>query len=310
MFLLVTPAHNEADNVEGLVECVRRSSLRPDLWVVVDDRSTDGTAERFAELGADLPMRIVPSGTTGPYMGFRYSEVVLAGLAAASEELEALEYFGILDCDIRFGPEYWRSLADALDREPQPGIVSGALCSPDPAGEMWLEGGQRVDLPRGGLRLTSGTCFAAVGGMERSRAPDSVMTVRARVRGYKPTLLEDLLAWSVRPTDSRDADESGWESRGRRAYNVGQPGWQVVVRSLGVAAQGRVRSGRGLLKGYLAERGGVRIEDADVLRYYRRERPREWARSIRAAVLGGDSPHRYLKRRPVPVETIEGFPTA
>lgn len=297
MFLLVTPAHNEADHVAGLVDCVRRSVLRPDLWIVVDDRSTDDTAARF-EAVTDLPIRVVPSGTTGGYMGFRYSEVVRAGIDAAADRIDALTLFGVLDCDIRFSAEYWGSLATAMEADPGLGIVSGALCSPDEDGRLRLESGQRIDLPRGGLRLVTGACFRAVDGFERSRAPDSVMTVRARCRGWRTALLEDRIAWSVRPTDSRGGDEDGWESRGRRAWNVGQPAWQVGVRAVGVAVRGRIGAARGLLRGYRDERGaGEQVPDEDVRAYYRRERPREWLRSLQRRATGQDDPHRFLRSR-------------
>lgn len=300
MFLLVTPAHDEADNAEALVDCVRRSTLRPDRWIVVDDRSTDGTADAFLSAGKDLPLEVTPSGTTGGYMGFRYSEVVRAGIAAAGDDGVSPALFGILDCDIRFAPDYWERLARAMEAEPRLGIVSGSLASEDPTGTMRLERGQYVHLPRGGLRLVSGACWTAIGGVARSRAPDSVMNAKAIMEGFRVGMFEDLVAWSVRPTDSRGADEAGWRSRGRRAWNVGQPAWQVVVRAAAITAKGRPTEGRALLGGWLDERKeGDRIADADVLAYYRVMRPREWARSLKARLLGHTDPYRAVEPRPV-----------
>ncbi|MCO4773775.1 MAG: glycosyltransferase family 2 protein [Deltaproteobacteria bacterium] len=306
MFLLVTPAYNEAENAEALVECVRRSTLRPDRWIVVDDRSTDGTGQRFLDVAGDLPIEVVPSGTTGGYMGFRYSEVVRAGVAAAGSDGENPTLFGILDCDIRFDANYWQDLADALRSDTGLGILSGALCSPDETGAMRLEKGQYVHLPRGGLRLVSGACFAAIGGVARSRAPDSVMNAKAITSGFRIGMLEHIVAWSVRPTDSRGSDEEGWQSRGRRAWNVGQPGWQVAVRAAAMSTRGRLGEGRALLSGYLDERKeGPRIDDADVLRYYRRMRPLEWGKSLRARLAGAEDPHRELAPRVVQLPSDE-----
>ncbi len=297
MFILLTPAHNERDNAAALAACVRASTLAPDRWIVVDDRSTDGTSEAF-EAEADLPIEVVPSGTTGGYMGFRYSEVILAGVRAlGGAEVDLL---GILDCDIRFGPDYWARLAEALTTSPRLGIVSGALAAPDDDGGWTLEPQQRVDLPRGGLRLCTGDCWRAVG-WSRARAPDSHMTARAKMRGYQTALLPDVVAWSVRPTDSRgDSEAEQWASRGRRAFEAGQPGWQVALRALGGLRRGRVRAGAGLLKGYLDERReGEATGDDEVRRYYARERPKEWLRSVRAKVSGRTDPHRTLPSRPV-----------
>ncbi len=299
MFLLVTPAHDEADNVDGLVDCVRSSTLRPDRWIVVNDRSNDDTAERFAAVD-DLPIEVVPSGTSGRYMGFRYSEVVRAGVAAAGRDVDRMSLFGILDCDIRFHTDYWAGLKAALDRDPALGIVSGALCSPDETGRYRIETGQRIDLPRGGLRLARGDCFRGIGGFARSRAPDSVMTVRARDAGWTTRLLEDQLAWSVRPTDSRGEDESGWESRGRRMWDMGQPRWQVGLRGAWLAAQRRTSAARSLVRGYRDERReGEPIADDVVTSYYRRERPKEWLRSASRQLTGREDPYRFLRPRVV-----------
>ena len=306
MFLLVTPAHNEADNVQGLVDCVAASTLRPDLWVVVDDRSTDDTAARFEAAKGDLPLLVVPSGTSGGYMGFRYSEVVRAGIDAARGRLGDLAFFGILDCDIRFQPDYWASLAGVLRADPELGIVSGALCSPDERGRMVIEGGQRIDLPRGGLRLTTGACFSAIDGFARSRAPDSVATVRAKTAGWRTALLEEHIAWSVRPTDSRGEDESGWESRGRRAWNIGQPPWQVGLRAVWVGGRGQRRAAQSLVQGYRDERQhGEPVADPQVADYYRRTRPREWARSLRRRLTGRPDPHRFVRVRVVEPSELE-----
>ncbi|WP_264001910.1 glycosyltransferase family 2 protein, partial [Mycolicibacterium gadium] len=51
--LIVTPMYNEVDNVAGLLECLKAQRFRDFDWVVVDDGSTDGTADRLAQLDTD-----------------------------------------------------------------------------------------------------------------------------------------------------------------------------------------------------------------------------------------------------------------
>ena len=193
------------------------------------------------------------------------------------------------------GPTYWSALRAALESDPELGIVSGALAAQDPDGTWRLESGQRIDLPRGGLRLARGECFRAVGGVRHPRAPDTVMTAGARVQGWKTALFERVVAYSTRPTDAR-GDVSGAESRGRRAWNIHQPGWQVLLRAAGMSAGGRVAEGRGLVRGWWAERrdGGERVDAPGVRDYYRTERPREWARSLRSRLTGAPDPHRFV----------------
>jgi hypothetical protein len=302
MFVLVTPARDEADNVAGLVACVRASGLRPDRWVVVDDGSTDETGVKFRDLGSDLDcLEVVRLEGRAGYMGFHYADVVAAGFAAAADAVSVADVVGILDADIRVGPTYWTALRAALNTDPGLGIVSGALASQGSDGIWRLESGQRIDLPRGGLRLTRGDCFRAIGGVRHARAPDSVMTAGAKSLGWRTALYERVVAYSTRPTDTR-GDVSGAESRGRRAWNIHQPAWQVVLRGAGIAASGRVGEGWGLLRGWLAEArsDGDRVDAPGVRDYYRKERPREWARSLRSRVSGIGDPHRFVAPREVP----------
>ncbi len=308
MFVLVTPARDEAENVEGLVACVRRSRWRPDRWVVVDDGSTDGTGDLFRTHGEALDcLDVVRLEGRAGYMGFHYADVVAAGYAAAAAEVAQADYAGILDADIRVGPSYWSALRAALEIDPRLGIVSGALAAEGSDGRWRLEAGQRIDLPRGGLRLTRGECFRAIGGVRHARAPDSVMTAGARALGWTTALFERVLAYSTRPTDTR-GDVSGAESRGRRAWNIHQPAWQVALRAAGMSASGRIPEGTGLLRGWWAEarEGGERVEAPGVREYYRSERPREWARSLRSRVTGAADPHRFLAPVEVPPLDFEG----
>ena len=52
---VITPAHNEAERIAGLVTSVRAQTVTPVRWVVVDDGSTDDTAEVVRAAAGDLP---------------------------------------------------------------------------------------------------------------------------------------------------------------------------------------------------------------------------------------------------------------
>ena len=108
-FVLVTPAHNECSEVDGLVQAVRASHWQPDVWIVVDDSSTDGTGEAFARAGKDLPyLRVHRIESSGEYMAFRYSEVVAAGQVG---DVVALAGDQVVDADDR-DPRAEQALAE------------------------------------------------------------------------------------------------------------------------------------------------------------------------------------------------------
>ena len=48
-YILVTPAKNEGKNLPNLIHSVENLTIKPILWVIVDDGSTDDTPEIIKE---------------------------------------------------------------------------------------------------------------------------------------------------------------------------------------------------------------------------------------------------------------------
>ena len=308
-FSLVTPAHNEAAQVEALVETVRSNSLQPDRWLVIDDRSEDGTGDRFREHGKDLPyLEVHRLEHAGDSPAMRISEVLSAGMKKLGSDLGGTQYVGILDADIRAGDTYWQQLVEHMDANPRLGICSGALWFRDELGQRILEGGQRVDLPRGGLRLIRKECLQEAGIIVRCCAWDPVMTIRARSAGWSTELLPSVLAETARPTGQRIDPHTGGIAYGQRDWNLGRPMWQMGMLSAAAALSGRPSAALGRLQGWFGQAfsGGERLDDSKVRRYYREERPREWASAAWGKITGQGSPYRYLPKGVVEEDEVPG----
>ena len=120
-YTVVIPAHNAAKFLASALESVRSQRLLPEVVIVVDDGSNDGTAGIAASYGA-----IVISNVTarGP------SAARNAGVAASSTELVAF-----LDADDEWTPEHAEQTVGALVR---PGVVFSAA----PATQIGAESGK------------------------------------------------------------------------------------------------------------------------------------------------------------------------
>ncbi|MEQ9460723.1 MAG: glycosyltransferase family 2 protein [Phycisphaeraceae bacterium] len=113
---IVAPAHNEQDNIDGLVEEVHTVLSATNLsfqMIIVDDGSTDDTAARVQQhinAGADwleLVSLITPPGRgLGPAAGYR------AGILRAQGDLVA-----ILDADRQNDPNDLPRMIDALRQQ-------------------------------------------------------------------------------------------------------------------------------------------------------------------------------------------------
>jgi len=297
MFILLTPVHNEADQIEELVQCILQSSLRPDIWLIIDDCSNDGTDVKLVEIQKNINfLKVIRLNEKAEYMEFNYSEVLRAGIKELDEQVNRARYIGILDADIRFGQQYWQMLKQALDENERTGIVSGTLASRNKDGKIMIEPFQRIDNPRGGLRLIKGVCFQDINGIQRSRAPDSIQNVKARLSGWEIRTLINLYALSTRPTDDKLGKSQGEISRGRRDWHLHQPVWLIIVRATAKVIQGDIKTAYHYISGYIREwlRNGEKYPDNQVRRYYRSVRLSEWIYAIQCKIAGKPNPHRLI----------------
>lgn len=109
MISIVIPTLNEANTIE---ETIRRTTAALDQLggkfelIVVDDASSDGTAERVEGLTSELPVRILRRvGKRG------LATAVVDGWAMAEGDV-----LGVMDADLEHPPEVLAELAAALDR--------------------------------------------------------------------------------------------------------------------------------------------------------------------------------------------------
>ena len=117
MFFLITPIHNEINEIDGLIHCVNSSIEKPDLWVIVDDNSNDGSSEKLDEvLNVYNYIYVIHLNEQASYMEFHISEVFCRGVQVIENKIKNEDYIGFLDADIRFGKKYWYQLRQALEK--------------------------------------------------------------------------------------------------------------------------------------------------------------------------------------------------
>jgi len=114
---VVAPAHNEEDNVERLVDEILRA-LRPLRHpfeiIIVDDGSTDGTAERLGSMMLDVPeLRMIQMTRTPARRGNGQSAAFHAGFRASRGRVIA-----VLDADLQNDPADLPAMLERLNDDP------------------------------------------------------------------------------------------------------------------------------------------------------------------------------------------------
>lgn len=270
--LLITPARDEALHLERTIRAVAGQTRRPDLWLIVDDGSTDATPEILARAASELPfLRVLqaPQGATAsPDRLAVAAEARAFNRALESVSLDDYTHVGKLDADVELPAEYFERMIEGFEREPRLGIAGGGLL------ERGRSGWRLAKVPdyhvRGALKLYSRECFAAIGGIEERLGWDTIDETYARMNGFTTRSLNQVAARHHRPVATRGGTLRGRARHGQCAYILRYGGWWVGLRSLKVACSRPYGlSGLAFLYGYLrsAARGEERVEDERFRRF-------------------------------------------
>lgn len=279
--LLITPVHNEEAYLELVADAVEHQTRRPDLWVVVNDGSTDRTSEILARLAERIDfLEVLDAAKLPPKRSVKDRLATAAAprtfnLGLRSVAWQSFTHIAKLDGDTELPPYYFERLLGEFERDPELGLAGGLYADPDPHGDGW----KVVKMPSshhvpGTLKCYSLDCFQAIGGVQERLGWDTIDETYARMRGYRTRAFSDLITHHHRPWGSADGTLRGRARHGQCAYIVHFTLPWVTLRAFKVArTRPRGLSGLAFLYGYLrsAVRRVPRVDDREFSRFVRRE---------------------------------------
>ena len=281
-YSVVTPARDEAVNLPKLAASFAAQTIRPAVWYIVDNGSSDGTLEVARRIAAEHAWVRVLSlpGTSVADRGAPVVRALQAGIAALADTPEMLVN---VDADITFEPDYFERLLAKFDRDPALGIASGSAYElRDGRWEQRFVTGSTV---WGASRAYRWDCLQQLLPLEERVAWDGVDEFKANARGWRTVAFEELPFKHHRREGERDG--TAWRARrnqGQAAYYLGYRPWYLLLRALWNAR--REPAALGMVWGYASSaiRREQRNDDPDVRAYLRRQQsPRNLKRRAREA---------------------------
>jgi poly-beta-1,6-N-acetyl-D-glucosamine synthase len=283
--LVISPIRNEAAHLERVARAMAAQTRPPDLWLLVDDQSSDGTYELAERLAGEIPFITALRAPEQPLPDPRDR---LASAAAPRTfnfglgrvDRRTFTHIAKLDGDIELPPRYFERILGEFAADGELGMAGG-LRNELVHGKWRLE---RIPVDHhvnGALKCYSRQCFEAIGGVQERLGWDTIDETLARMHGYRTRSFESLVAIHHRPWASADGTLRGRARYGAAAYVVHFPAYWVALRSLKIAAaRPEGISGLAFLYGYLraALRRTPRVEDGEFRRAVHRE--------IRGRVVG------------------------
>jgi glycosyltransferase involved in cell wall biosynthesis len=274
--LLITPCRDEAEHLERTLASVAAQTRPPDLWLIIDDGSTDATPAILDRWAARLPYlevlrsrRRAPRGDGSDGLAIA-AEAVAFNEALGTVALGEFSHVGKLDADIELAPDYFRCLIDRFAVESDLGIVGGCLL--EDHGRGWRPAGGPDHHVRGALKLYRRDCLEALGGGIQERLGwDTIDEVEARMRGYRTRSLPRPTARHLRPVATRGGILRGRARLGRAAFILRYSPWWVAAKSARMTLERPlVSGGLAYFWGYLRAAAGDRrnrVEDPEFARF-------------------------------------------
>ena len=288
-YVLVTPAHNEADYISRTMASVLSQRVLPEKWIIVNDRSTDATSHVVRQnLGSASFIELVERNCEQPAPELNPKVLAFKDGLARLQDID-YAFIGNLDADIELPPDYYATLLGLFATEPQLGICGGALLERNGENLVRRYGDSAGHVP-GAIQLFRRTCFEQVNGFYPARhaGEDTVMEFMARMHGWEVRSFQDLMVVHLRTTGATSGGGLRYRFRdGLRDYaNGNHPLYELAkcVRRIGQMPPFIGSAGilAGYCWGYLSK---VTRPPHDVVRHVRKEQ----LQRLTETVFGGDS---------------------
>ncbi|HSK46490.1 MAG TPA: glycosyltransferase family A protein [Coriobacteriia bacterium] len=291
-YVVITPARNEEANLARLAECLVRQSIRPELWMIADDASTDATpqiAEDYAANHDFIRHLRLDASSAGGYANR------MAGGAAPRAFNRALATVDVkwdvickLDGDLSFHDDYFEGLLGRFDADPSLGI-GGGHCFEWHGDELKMEWVPDYHV-RGATKAYRRECFEQIGGVEEVLGWDGIDEIRAQMTGWSTRSFADLPVIHHRPTGSRGGTLKGRVRGGRCNYYLGySPSFMLARCIRRMADPPYVVGGLAMFWGYALSslQRRERYHDLEFQRYLRATQRQRLGQSLAALVRHG-----------------------
>ncbi len=252
-YVLITPARNEEQHIESVIQSVICQTVRPSKWVIVNDASTDATATIASRY---LPKYDWMELLNLPTRRDRSFAAKVQAFNAGFERVKNLEYevIGNLDSDVSFEPDYCEFLLRKFEGDPSLG-VAGTIFREEGYSSATdsFEGQSHV---AGGCQLFRRRCFEDIGGYipNREGGIDWIAVTTARMKGWKTQSFREKFFFHYRRLGTAERSLlSSLFSYGEKDYYLGgHPLWEIFRVAYRVIKKPYLLGAIALFSGYLS----------------------------------------------------------
>jgi len=274
-YVLISPSRNEAHLIENTLQSVVRQTILPLTWVIVNDGSTDATAEIVAKYAAQHPwIELV----NRPARKERHFAGKVHAFNAGLERVKELPYdiIGNLDADVSLDRDHFEFLLSKFSQDNRLGVAGTVFTEPGGYNSA-IDSFEGQTYVSGQCQIFRRECFEEIGGYVPSKIGgiDWMAVKTARMIGWNTRSFREksFVHHRVLGTAERGVVGSNF-AYGKKDYVLGgHPLWQVFRCTYRMAKRPYMVGGAALLAGYCAAflTHAERPVSPELMRFHRRE---------------------------------------
>jgi glycosyltransferase involved in cell wall biosynthesis len=273
-YIVVTACKNEEKNILLLANSIINQTIIPQLWLIVDDGSTDSTPGILEYLKTNNKWISTITLQKGKRdLGFHYAKIVNLGLSSAfqicKEDKIFFDYVGLIDADMILNHNFFETIIYEFKKNPNLGIASGWVAYKK-GKKLFLEKGRDNNEPIGGLRVWCKNCLLETGGFPISYSADWVSNVLARMKGWNTAKYKEIYGIQTRRTSSAEGLWEGYKRNGEADYYLDLHYLYICYRFLRYISSYPSYTGIAYIYGYIYGIVTIKrkIEDIEIRKYF------------------------------------------
>lgn len=232
-YVIITPAFNEEEHIEYTLKSVIKQTVLPVEWIIVDDGSTDQTAQIVNKYSKQHDWIKLYSFSKVPVP---FGEHVHANFYKGFEKISNNDWQLIvkLDADLDIDREdFFELQLNKMKAWPQLGICSGITYS-DHTGEKIMTKGRKYWRTGGAMKVYRRACFEQIGGIKPIYGWDGLDEYQAMFHGWKTRTFFDLPVNHLgkKRALNREKELQLAEAKGKSLYQRGYPFEFVLMKGL------------------------------------------------------------------------------
>jgi glycosyltransferase involved in cell wall biosynthesis len=239
-YYIVIPSHNEEKFIALTLKSLVEQTFLPSKIVVVNDNSSDRTAEIVREFSGKHPLITLVNKTSDAIHlpGSKVIQAFQKGLETLDDDYD---FIVKADADLIFPLNYFETIISHFKSDDKIGMVGG-FAYIEKNGDWILENLTDKDHIRGAFKAYRKATFEQIGGLKPAMGWDTVDELLCKFYDWKVVTDETLKVKHLKPTGA-NYNKSARYKQGEAFYSLGYGLFITAIASLKLA----MRKGKPLL---------------------------------------------------------------